>query len=326
MVETSARSQRVYLHAITYLARDTCAFEFRAVNGAMLAPFTAGAHVDLMLPNGIRRAYSLCNPQGETDRYVVGVKKASPSRGASVYLHDQLRVGAEIEVGEPRNNFPLIETAAHSVLIAGGIGVTPIFGMLQRLTQISASWELHYACRTRADAAFRYELQRLAARDPLRVRLTFDQEPGGKLLDLASIVAAAPPKSHFYACGPAPMLEAFELATSGLTGEQRHIERFTGSAETTARARDAAFEVVLARSNRCLQVPPGKPILDVLLDEGVDIAFSCMDGVCGSCKVGVLDGIPEHRDVVLSAAERAENKSMMVCCSGSKSERLVLDL
>lgn len=322
---TPARSQRVYLHAVTYLARDTSAFEFRPVNGVALAPFTAGAHVDLILPNGIRRSYSLCNPQGETHRYVVGVKKASPSRGASSYLHEQLRVGAEIEIGEPRNNFPLIESATHSVLIAGGIGVTPIFGMLQRLAQVGASWELHYACRTRADGAFLNELLAFAARDPLRVRLTFDQEPGGVMLDLAAIVAAAPPRSHFYACGPAPMLDAFEAATSGLTAEQRHIERFTGNSEAL-KAGDVGFEVVLARSNRSFQIPAGKPILDVLLDEGVDIAFSCMDGVCGSCKVGVLDGIPDHRDVVLSPAERAENKAMMVCCSGAKSERLVLDL
>jgi ferredoxin-NADP reductase len=324
MVEASI-GQRAYLHAITYLARDTCAFEFRPVSGASLAPFTAGAHVELMLPNGVRRAYSLCNSQGETHRYVVGVKKASPSRGASAYLHEQIRVGAEIDVGEPRNNFPLIETAAHSVLIAGGIGVTPIFGMLQRLVSIGASWELHYASRTRGDGAFLDELNAHATRNPPRVRLAFDREPGGKLLDLAAIVAAAPPHSHFYACGPTPMLAAFEQATSALAAEQRHIERFTGGGEMP-KAEDAGFEVVLARSNKSLQVPPGKPILDVLLDEGVDIAFSCMDGVCGSCKVGVLDGVPEHRDVVLTPAERAENKWMMVCCSGAKSERLVLDL
>jgi ferredoxin-NADP reductase len=295
------------------------------VDGSPLAPFTAGAHVDLMLPNGIRRSYSLCNPQGETHRYVVGVKKASPSRGASVYLHDQLRVGTEIDIAEPRNNFPLIETAPHSVLIAGGIGVTPIFGMLQRLAGIGASWELHYACRTRADGAFLNELQALGSRDVLRVRVNFDHEPGGKMLDLGAIVGAAPPQSHFYACGPAPMLAAFEAATAALAPEQRHIERFTAG-EDVVRASDVGFEIVLARSNTRLQVPPGKPILDVLLDEGVEIAFSCMEGVCGSCEVAVLDGIPDHRDVILSAEERASNKTMLVCCSGAKSERLVLDI
>jgi vanillate O-demethylase ferredoxin subunit len=325
MAGTSVRSQRVYLHAITYLARDTCAFEFRAVNGGALAPFTAGAHVDLMLPNGIRRSYSLCNPQGETHRYVVGVKRASPSRGASAYLHDHLRVGTEIDVAEPRNNFPLIESAPHSVLIAGGIGVTPIYGMLQRLAGTGASWELHYACRTRADGAFLDELQALGARDPVRVRLSFDHEPGGKMLDLAAIVGAAPAQSHFYACGPAPMLEAFETATGALAPEQRHIERFTAG-DDVVRTGDVGFEIVLARSNTRLQVPPGKPILDVLLDEGIEIAFSCMEGVCGSCEVAVLDGVPDHRDVVLSAEERAANKTMLVCCSGARSERLVLDL
>lgn len=325
MTGTSVRSRRVYLHAITYLARDTSAFEFRPVDGAPLAPFTAGAHVDLMLPNGIRRSYSLCNPQGETHRYVVGVKKASPSRGASSYLHDQLRVGTEIDIAEPRNNFPLIETAPHSVLIAGGIGVTPIFGMVQRLNSIGASWELHYACRTRADGAFLDEIRALVAGDALRLRVNFDHEPGGKLFDLPAIVSAAPPRSHFYACGPAPMLAAFEAAAVALAPERRHIERFTAG-DDVVRATDGDFEIVLARSNKRFHVPAGKPILDVLLDEGIEIAFSCMEGVCGSCEVAVLDGIPDHRDVVFSAEERAANKKMLVCCSGAKSERLVLDL
>jgi vanillate O-demethylase ferredoxin subunit len=202
------QTRRVYLHAITYLARDTNAYEFRAVGGGALAPFTAGAHVDLILPNGVRRSYSLCNSQSETSRYVIGVKKASPSRGGSAFVHEQLRVGMEIEIAAPRNNFPLIETAAHSVLIAGGIGVTPVWGMVLRLIAIGASWELHYASRTRADAAFLVDLQAMAGLDPLRLRLTFDHEPGGKLLDLPAIVAAAPGDAHFYACGPAPMLEA----------------------------------------------------------------------------------------------------------------------
>lgn len=325
MAETSATAptRRVYLHSITYLARDTHAYEFRPVGGGALPSFTAGAHVDLILPNGIRRSYSLCNPQGETSRYVIGVKKASPSRGGSAFVHEQLRVGTEIEIAPPRNNFPLIEATAHSVLIAGGIGVTPIWGMVQRLIAIGASWELHYASRTHADAAFLEDLQRLG--DPVRVRLTFDHEPGGTLMNLAAIVAAAPEGAHFYACGPAPMLEAFEKATVSTPPHRVHLERFTADVEA-ASAGPEGFEIVLARSNKTYAVLPGKAILDVLLDEGVDLPFSCMEGVCGSCRVGVLDGIPDHRDVVLSADERAANNAMMVCCSGSKSQRLVLDL
>lgn len=324
MAESDTTSQRVYLHAITYLARDTHAFEFRPVIGDRLAPFTAGAHVDLILPNGVRRSYSLCNPEGEAHRYVVGVKKASPSRGASEHLHLKLRVGDEIEIGPPRNNFPLIEAASHSVLIAGGIGITPVWCMLQRLVAIGASWELHYATRTQRDAAFLLDIRALAA-DPSRLRLTFDAEPGGLMLDLPAIVATAPPASHFYACGPAPMLEAFERATGVVAREYVHLERFAGAGES-ARAKGEGFDIRLARSNQQFHIPAGKSILDVLLDEGVDIAFSCMDGVCGSCKVGVLDGLPDHRDLVLTREEQAANDAMMVCCSRALTNQLVLDL
>ena len=318
-------SRRVYLHAITYLARDTHAFEFRPADGAPLASFTAGAHVDVILPNGVRRPYSLCNGQGETHRYVIGVKKADPSRGASVYLHESLRVGAEIDIGPPRNNFALIESAPHSVLIAGGIGITPIYAMLQRQIALGASWELHYASRTRQDAAFLEALQSLANVDPLRVRFEFDHEPGGRMLALDAIIAGASRGAHFYACGPSPMLDAFERATAALPHAQTHLERFTGAGDAAV-AKGAGFDILLARTNKQFHVPEGKAILDVLLDEGVDVAFSCMDGVCGSCKVGVLDGIPDHRDVVLGPDERAANKAMMVCCSRALSGRLVLDL
>jgi tetrachlorobenzoquinone reductase len=317
-------AQKVYLHAVTHLARDTCAFEFRPVGAAALAPFTAGAHVDLILPNGVRRAYSLCNPQGETHRYVVGVKKASPSRGASSYLHETLRVGTEIGIAPPRNNFPLVETAPHSVLVAGGIGITPIWGMIQRLNAIGASFELHYASRTRGDAAFLSDFENLAT-DRSRLSLTFDHESGGRMLDLPAIVAGAPAGAHFYACGPAPMLEAFESAVRETPAGHAHIERFEG-VKDAAPGPAGGFEIVLARTGISLAVPPGKPILDVLLDEGIDVPFSCMEGVCGSCKVGVLDGVPDHRDLVLSDEERRSNKAIMVCCSSARTERLVLDL
>ena len=320
-----SQTQAVILHAITYLAKDTTALEFRPASGGELAPFSAGAHIDLLLPNGIQRSYSLCNPQGETSRYVVGVKRASPSRGGSVFVHDQLRVGGRIEIGRPRNNFPLVEDAPHVVLIAGGIGITPIWCMIQRLIALGRPFEAHYASRTRADAAFLAEIERLPAAARRCIHLTFDHEPGAKPLDLGAIVASAPTGSHFYACGPAPMLEAFESATQTVAGGRVHIERFNASAEIVENP-PGGFQIVLARSQRTLDVPENKAILDVLLDHEIDIPFSCMEGVCGSCRVGVLEGVPDHRDVVLSREERAGNKSMMVCCSRSKSDRLVLDL
>jgi ferredoxin-NADP reductase len=253
------------------------------------------------------------------------VKKASPSRGASAYLHDELRVGAEIEIAPPRNNFALHESATHSVLIAGGIGVTPIWSMLRRLIALGASWELHYASSTHEDAAFLDEFRQLAEADPARVNLAFSREPGGQRLDFREIVAAAPQGSHFYACGPAGMLDAYELATAGLPHEQVHMERFAGAGEAI-RLPGSDFEIELARSDKTIRVPADKSVLDVLLDEGVEVDFSCMDGVCGSCKVHVLEGMPDHRDVVLGDDERAANGSMMVCCSRALSERLVLDL
>src|ERR1700691_4602759 len=158
-------TQHAYLHAVTHLARGASSVDFRPVDGTPLIPFTAGAHADLILANGVRRSYSLCTPQVETHGYVRDEKKASPSRGASVYLHDQLRVGAEIEIAPPRNNFSLIESALHYVLIAGGIGVTPIWAILQSPVALGTSWELHYASRTRKDAAFVDELQQLATAD-----------------------------------------------------------------------------------------------------------------------------------------------------------------
>jgi vanillate O-demethylase ferredoxin subunit len=318
-------NRRVYLHAVTHLAPDTSCFEFRPVDDAPLARFTAGAHVDLILPNGVRRSYSLCNPQGETHRYVVGVKKASPSRGGSIYVHDQLRVGAEIEISPPRNHFPLVESAAHFVLIAGGIGITPIWSMIQRLVALGASWELHYASRTRKDAAFLDELERQMARETSRLSLAFSREGEGRRLDLDEIVAAAPPGSHFYACGPAQMIRAYERATDHVPCEQVHLERFS-AADTAVQSGSAGFEIILARSDRTLQVPADKSILDVLLDDGVEVPFSCMDGVCGSCKIPVLEGMPDHRDVVLDAEERDLSRTIMVCCSRAFSERLVLDL
>jgi vanillate O-demethylase ferredoxin subunit len=203
----------------------------------------------------------------------VGVRKASPSRGASIYLHDELRVGDEIEIAPPRNHFTLVESAPHTVLIAGGIGVTPIWSMLQRLVALGASWELHYASRTRKDAAFLDELESLTARGATRSSLAFSREAGGARFDLDAIVAAAPHGSHFYASGPAQMLTAFEEATAHLPREKVHLERF-GATDAVVKTGGSGFEINLARSDRTLEVPADKSILDVLLDEGVDVAFA----------------------------------------------------
>ncbi len=177
--------------------------------------------------------------------------------------------------------------------------------------------------RTRKEAAFREPIAALDGKPGAKIMFNFDGEPGGKLLDLAAVVGAASPQTHLYCCGPLPMLEAFEAATTALPRARVHVEYFTAK---DAPAAEGGFTVVLAKSGKSFQIAPGKTILETLLDAGINVASSCLEGVCGTCETRVLEGIPDHRDVVLTDNERKANKTMMICCSGAKTERLVLDL
>jgi ferredoxin-NADP reductase len=225
--------------------------------------------------------------------------------------------GQALSVSAPRNHFPLASNAQHSVLFAGGIGITPIWAMLQHLKARSQNWELHYASRSRDDMAFRDELQQLPG-----AHLHFDDENAGRVLDLNAVVSKAPTGAHFYCCGPVPMLDAFRAATAALPSGQVHFEYFAAKEE---RSLDGGFVVELARSKKEVLIPPGRSILEVLRDEGLDVSSSCEEGICGICETAVISGVPDHRDAILSDHERATNKVMMICCSGSKTARLVLD-
>ena len=221
---------------------------------------------------------------------------------------------------------PLVESAPHSVLIAGGIGVTPIWSMLRRLVALGASWELHYASPTRKDAAFLDELQQLAAADPSRVNLAFSHEPGGRRLDLDEIVASSPLGLAFLRLRP--RADARRLRK----GDRRIAARAGPSGALRRRWRGdlaSADRISKSRSRgptRRFRCPPTSRSSTCCSTRAWKSPFSCMDGVCGSCKVQVLEGMPDHRDVVLDAEERAANGSMMVCCSRALSERLVLNL
>ena len=294
-------------------------FELRPLGGAELPAFTAGAHLDLHLPNGLVRSYSLTNSQAERQRYVIGVAKDRSSRGGSRFLHESVSPGDILQISAPRNNFPLREVAPMSVLIAGGIGITPIIAMIRRLQDLGQPWVLHYGARSRGAAGF----LDLLARYDRRVTLNFEDENQGRFIDLDRIVAAAPAESDFYCCGPLGMLSAFECATAGLPADRVHVEYFSNR---EAPAVAGGFIVDLAKSGLCVPVPAGRSILAVLQAAGIMVPHSCQQGVCGSCETRVLSGLPDHRDVILSEAERAAGKTMMICCSGSKSPRLVLDL
>jgi ferredoxin-NADP reductase len=312
----------VRLQAIRYEAEGIRSFELRPLGGSQLAPFTAGAHVDVHLRPGLVRSYSLCNAQDERHRYVIAVGLDRASRGGSRMMHEELRVGQTLAISPPRNNFPLAEQAGHSVLIAGGIGITPMLAMTRRLAALSRSWELWYCARSHAHAAFLDELRGLKAASPQgQLHLHFDDEAGG-VLDVAGVIARVQAGTHSYCCGPLPMLEAYENATDGMPAEQLHVEYFTAK---DAPARTGGFEVELARSGRVIHVAPGETILDAMLEAGVDVPYSCREGICATCETRVLAGEPDHRDLVLTPAEHALNNVMMVCCSGSKSARLVLD-
>ncbi len=317
-MSASASSLNLRVQAIRYAARDTYLLELVSPEGAALPGASPGAHIDLHLGNGLTRSYSLLCSGARLDHYSVGVKLDPRGCGGSRYVHEQLRVGALIGVSEPRNHFPLKEDAAHTILIAGGIGITPVWCMARRLEALGASWELWYGARTRADAAFLSEIEALAG----KVRLHFDDE-AGKVLDIARIVDAAAKDVHLYCCGPAPMLDAYESVVAGRDPGTVHLERF---AAKQAAARDGGFVVSLARSGKELTVPAGASILKVLLDNGVAVDFSCQEGICGCCEVAVLEGEVDHRDAVLTDEERSRSQTMMVCCSGAKRGRLVLDL
>lgn len=317
MNEQSPRPLR--LQAIRYGAEQIALFEFAAPDGGELAPFTAGAHVDVHLPNGLVRPYSLANDPRERHRYVVGVKRDAAGRGGSRCLHDEVRVGMLLPVGEPRNLFPLNEAAPAALFVSGGIGITPIRAMIHRAEALGLNWTLHHAVRRRAEAALLDGL----FNDP-RVNLHVDEEQGGRPLELAALAAGAPPGAHAYCCGPAPMIDAFEAAFAGWDAARRHVERFAPPAAMFTPG--AGFAVRLARAGRVLQVPADRSILETLRGAGIDAPASCEQGVCGACETRVLAGAPEHRDLLLSPEERAAGRSMMICCSRSLDPELVLDL
>jgi vanillate O-demethylase ferredoxin subunit len=291
--------------------------------GEPLPGFGAGDHVDLELAPGMIRSYSLVGtPEAAPRSYRLAVALTRDSRGGSRLLHS-LYEGTPIALRPPVSGFPLVEDAAHTVLIAGGIGITPVMSMVRRLVQLNASWELHYAARTRRAAAF---LPQLEALDPKRerVRVYLSDESGPRAMALGPIIDALPATGHLYCCGPPSLLAEFGTATAGIEPGRVHSERFQADAPPVLA--NQGLTVELASSGAAIEVGDGESILDALLDAGVDVEFSCMEGICGSCRTKVLDGKPEHRDSVLTAAERASGDVIIVCVSGAKGNHLVLDL
>ncbi|MFT4077532.1 MAG: PDR/VanB family oxidoreductase [Asticcacaulis sp.] len=308
---------QVLIRAIRYEAEGVLSFELEALDGASLPEFAPGAHIDVHLPNGLMRQYSVTNASNGR-HYIIGVGLDRASRGGSRWLHDQARPGQVLTISAPRNTFPMAEPLADAVLFAGGIGITPIRAMAGHLAGQGVPWTLYYAARSRKAAAFASDLRALDG----DLRLHLDDEMQG-LLDIAAAVAAVPSEAHLYCCGPEPMIAAFLEATKDRAPDHVHVEHFGAVAPL---ADDGGLVIELARSGRVVEVRPDHTILEAVLAAGVSAPSSCRNGVCGTCETRVLAGEPDHRDLILSEAEKAAGDTMMICCSRAKSPRLTLDL
>ncbi|MHA6779683.1 PDR/VanB family oxidoreductase [Pseudonocardia saturnea] len=283
-----------------------------------LPDWAPGAHIDLVLPGGITRQYSLCGDRFDATRYRVGVLREVDGRGGSAFVHDVLRVGDTVDVGGPRNNFPLVPSERY-LFVAGGIGITPLLPMVRQADLLGADWTLVYGGRRRGSMAFLDELAGYGD----RVHVLPEDEHG--LLDLPAWLGTPQEGVRVYCCGPAPLLEAVEAACAHWPPYSLRTERFVAP-EQAAPVRDTPFEVRLARTGATVTVTPDRTVLDAVRTAGVDVLSSCRQGVCGTCETDVLDGLAEHRDAILSDDERQAGDCMFICVSRSRSDLLVLDI
>jgi ferredoxin-NADP reductase len=300
------------------VADDVVRLVLRHPDGYELPAWAPGAHVDLVLADGLVRQYSLCGDPDDLSTLHVAVLREEAGRGGSRRVHDELGEGDVVHVRGPRNHFPLVQ-ADRYLFIAGGIGITPILPMIAQVEASGADWKLVYGGRTRSSMAFRAELQ---DRYPGKVVLHPQDEAG--LLDLPTLLAD-PGATAVYCCGPEGLLAAVEERCANLPKGTLHVERFAPK-EGAADGPRESFEVELAQSGTILTVPADRSVLDVVEDSGVQVLSSCQEGTCGTCETTVLSGIPDHRDSVLTDDEQAANDTMMICVSRSCSPRLVLEL
>ena len=322
MTDPTALHLRV--HSMTRQAPEILSLELESIDQVPLPTAAPGSHLDLHLAPGLSRSYSIVGQPGRASRYEVAIARDAKSRGGSRFVHEKLRVGDELTASAPRNLFPLDERAPFSALLAGGIGITPIWSMVQRLEALQKPWLLVYAARSRAQAAYLEDIEALASRTPVgRLQLHFDDEHQNKPVDLKAVLADVGHDAHLYCCGPQPMLAAYEAATAHRPAAQVHLERFGAD---MGKGPGPGFTVVLERSGQSLEVPPDRSILDVVLEAGINAQYGCMQGSCGLCETPVLKGVPEHKDHLLADSVKASNRAMLICCSRSCTPELVLDL
>lgn len=304
-------------------AQGICSFELAAVDGSPLPAFSAGAHIDVHLPDGLVRQYSLCNHPEERHRYVIGVLNDPASRGGSRCLHEQIRSGTHLRIGTPRNLFPLVQDARRSLLFAGGIGITPILCMAEHLAQRGADFELHYCARSSERAAFVQRMRSAPFADRLFVH--FDEQPE-TALDIANVLAQPQSDTHLYVCGPGGFMQHVLESAKAQGWQEACLHREYFAAAPADSGDDGSFSVQVGSTGQILEVPADQSVAQVLERHGIEIALSCEQGICGTCLTRVLEGVPEHRDLFMTEQEQALNDQFTPCCSRSKTPLLVLDL
>jgi ferredoxin-NADP reductase len=313
----------VRIRRITWEAPDVHSFELVPLTGELPA-FEAGAHIDVFLPGGLVRQYSLHNAPHERHRYLISVSRRDAGRGGSRAMHQQLAVGQVISISPPRNAFALQEDASRYLLLGGGIGITPLLSMAARLDELGARYALHYCCRERENAPF---VDMLAEREAsAKAHIHADGGVPARGLQVDALLREATPATQVYCCGPASLMEAVRAATRHWPAGTVHFESFAPPPVNPPPRTEAHidFEAELAKSGKVVGVAHGQTLLQALHAAGVDVESSCEAGTCGACKTRYLQGEPEHQDFVLGADEQAQY--LMPCVSRCRGQRLVLDL
>lgn len=315
--------RQVQVRAIVLEAEGIASFELRDPRGEALPGFTAGAHIDVHVKPGCVRQYSLCSDPGQRHRYLIAVQREGQGRGGSKAMHEDVRIGDRLTIAGPRNHFPLAEGARRHLLLAGGIGVTPMMAMIAELEARGSEYRLHYCTRSPERTAFLERLGPLVAAG--KVTVHHDGGDPARGLDLGTLLRPWEPGTHLYYCGPPGFMETVKAACAHWPPQAVHCEHFSPPPDASApQSRNRPFRIRLLRSGRELEVPAEKTIVAVLRENGVFIETSCENGVCGTCLTRYVGGEPDHRDFVLDEADRKE--FVLVCCSRSRTPVLVLDL
>jgi cytochrome P450/ferredoxin-NADP reductase len=302
------------------VATDIIGLELSSTDGSTLPAYDAGAHVDVYVKSGLIRQYSLTGDPADSSKYRLGILLDPKSRGGSTAIHTDFKTGQQIKIGRPRNNFPMGECVSHTVLFAGGIGVTPMLNMAYALEASGASWEMHYCGRTADRLAFTEELKRFGD----KVQVHVDSGPDNQKMDINGVLATAAPDRHLYVCGPNGFMDFIVKSAENNSWDENcvHLERFGAEVNTDG----APFTVLARKSGKTFEVQPGETISQKLEEHGIHVQVSCQSGVCGTCLTNVAEGMPDHRDLVQTDLEKASNTQITVCCSRSKTKKLVLDV